>query len=1088
MLSFAHRTARRLFGVALLVFPLAAAPAHAQGFTATLVGTVTDASGAPLADARLVIVNDETGLTHEERSRAAGEFTVTHLPPGRYRLTVEAVGFRTFDASNLVLDADEVRRVDVRLDVGSVQEHVTVIADLRTLNTETSAKAEVVPNALIQALPLNGRNYLDLALLVPGVYRRVGTDKSDAVATNGTRWDATGFALDGVLNRSDRNGDSGVALTVDAVREFDVQTSTYSSEYGRNAGAQINVVSKSGTNRFTGSLFDYVRDDRFDARNAFAPPGEPSTLSRQQGGGTLGGPIRRERTFFFATFERTHERRSSAANSTAPNAAWLTGDFRNVRGAGPDGVLGNTDDTNRILDPTTRTEFPTPNVIPASMIDPVAKQILPFIPAANLAGTLDGYAAQGLARDDHQQFLMKLDHHWLAATNLSLRWARSWGSSVDPFPSARVFYPGFAQNTDQRADSVVLSGTTLLGGRWVNDARAGYFRQHVQTLGEQAGTNYVGQFGLPGLSQDPSVWGFPTIRIDGFADFGDRPNSPTVYTLWNLQFVDAATWTPDRHTVKAGIDVVQSRYDEQDLRGIRGDFRFRGRATNPVNGTSSGFRSFADFLLGQVDQTQRQLGTEPARLTGWQTAVFVQDDWRIRPSLTVTLGLRYEQQTPLTEAANRLANFVPDLGTVVLAGDSRFPPSLVRSDDANVAPRVGFAWRPHDDERTVVRGGAGVYYSLEAFNVARQQLAVSYPFVLREQYTRTNNVPVTFSNPFPASLATTQGVNAPLGMAVDYRTPEIYQYNLTLERELGSDLAFEIGYVGSQGRYLGRRYNLNQTIPAGLLADGTLATVRPYPQYADIQFQDQTIASDYNALQTALRRRMAGGLTMLVSYTLGKSIDSGSNSAGNLSNVSTTGAQKAPQDIYNMRAERGLSDFDRRHQFSAAFSYDLPFGSGRRWASGAGSLASALVSGWQVSGIVTMWSGRPFTPQYSAGDFATQRPDLVSDPMANIPAGLWFNPSAFARPVATAAQPDLYGNAGRNILTGPGYQNVDLAVTRTFTATSDVRLQFRAEAFNLLNRANYDVPVFLLDASNVGQATATQGDARQLQFALRVLF
>ena len=1087
-MSSARRTTCWILGSLLLALLAAAAPAHAQGFTATVVGTVSDAGGEPLADAPLTVTNDETGQARTERSRADGAFTFTHLPPGRYRLTVEAAGFRTFEASNLALNADQVRRIDVRLEIGPVQARVEVVADLRTLNTDTPAKAEVVPNALIQALPLNGRNYLDLALLVPGVYRRVGDDQNDGVATNGTRWDATGFALDGVLNRSDRNGNSGVALAADAVREFDAQTSTYAAEYGRSAGAQINVVSKSGTNRFAGSLYDYVRDDHFDARNAFAPPGEPSTLSRQQAGGTLGGPIRRDRSFFFAAFERTHQRQSKAANSTAPNAAWLTGDFRNVRGAGPDGVWGTTDDTNRILDPATKREFPTPNVIPASRIDPVAAAILPFVPAANLAGTLDGYGAQGLAADDRQQLLVRLNHQWMSATALSLRWARSWGTSTEPFPSDRVFYPGFAQDADQQADSVVLSVTTRMGTRWVNDARAGYFQQDVETAGEQADTNYVGLFGLPGLSQDPSVWGFPTIRIDGFADFGDRPNSPAVYTLRNVQVVDTVTWTPDRHTVKAGLDIVQSQYDELDLRGIRGDFRFRGRATNPASGTSSGFRSFADFLLGQIDQSQRQVGMEPARLRGWQAAVFVQDDWRIRPSLTLSLGLRYERQAPLTEAADRLANFVPELGTVVLAGDSRYPPSLVRSDNDNIAPRAGFAWRPRDSERTVVRGGAGFYSSLEAYNVTRQQLAASYPFVLRDQYTRTNSVPVTFANPFPASLAAAQGVNAPLGMAVDYRTPEIYQYNLTVERELGPDLAFEIGYVGSQGRYLGRRYNLNQAIPAGLLPDGSLATARPYPQYADIQFQDQTISSSYNGLQTTLRRRMAGGLTMLLCYTLGKSIDSGSNSSGNLSNVSTTGAQKAPQDIYNMRAERGLSDFDRRHQFSAAFAYDLPFGAGRRWASDAGSLASALAGGWQVSGIVTLWSGRPFTPQYSAGDFATQRPDLASDPMVDIPAGLWFNPNAFARPVATAAQPDLYGNAGRNILVGPGYQNVDLAIARTFRAADGLRFQLRAEAFNLLNRANYQVPVFLLDASNVGQVTATQGDARQLQFALKVLF
>ncbi len=597
------------------------------------------------------------------------------------------------------------------------------------------------------------------------------------------------------------------------------------------------------------------------------------------------------------------------------------------------------------------------------MFNAVSRQILPFIPAANLPGALDGYAAQGISQDDRRQFLARLDHRLLANTNLSVRWARSTGAGIDPFPSQRVFYPGFGRSTDQTVDSFAFSGVTSIGGRWLNQIRVGSLRQHVETQGDQHGTNYVGQFGLPGLSQDPSVWGYPTIRIDGFGEFGDRPNDPSTYTLTTIQAVDAITWTPDRHTIKAGVNVIHSGYVEQDLRGIRGDFRFRGRATNVTGQTSSGFRSFADFLLGYIDQSQRQLGSDPARLTGWQTAFFLQDDWRILPSLTLNLGLRYERQTPLRERANRLANFVPALGAVVLSGDSRFPASLIEADTHDIGPRAGFAWRPSGDGRTVIRGGAGLYYSLEQFNVTRQQLAVSYPFVQREQFTRTTDprTAITFSDPFPAGRAAVQGINQPFGMAVNYRTPQIAQFNLTVERQLGAGTAIEAGYIGSRGRHLGRRYNLNQPIPAGLGPGGALITTVPYPAFADIQFQDQTGTSSYNALQVSARRRAATGLTLIASYTLGKATDLGSTSTGNLSNVSTSGTQKAPQDIYNMSAELGRSDFDRRHQFNVAFAYELPFGAGRRWLAHAAPVVDAIVGDWQVSGIITLLSGRPFT-------------------------------------------------------------------------------------------------------------------------------
>ncbi|MGE5362455.1 MAG: carboxypeptidase regulatory-like domain-containing protein, partial [Bacteroidales bacterium] len=1004
----------------------------AQTVSASLVGIVQDEQHARIASAAIAVVSSDTGLRREVRASADGSFSIGHLAPGRYDVSVSAPGFQTVVERSVGLEPDQVRRLSLSLRVSGVQQEVVVTAPLAAMNTDTQAKGEVIPSRLVQALPLNGRNYADLVVLAPGAYHRVGQDEQgEGFSTSGARADSATFTLDGTVNRSDRNGIAGVVPPLDAVREFDVQTSTYGTESGRTGGAQVVVVSRSGSNRLTGAAFDYMRNDALDAADPFAQTDAGSSLRRHQAGGSVGGPIKRNRLFFFTSYERLYERRGAAANTTAPNQAWLNGDFRNVRGPGADGVWGTADDTNRLLDPLTRKEFATPNVVPLARFSPTAAAMLPFIPPANLTGTLDGYGATGTLSNDNNLFLARVDGSMGGGAMLSARWALESGGGFDPFPANRNFYPGFGRTTARRLDSAALIAMVPLGTSWVSETRVAYFGHHEDTVGENSGTDYVSQFGIPGLATDPQFWGFPSIRIDGFSEFGDRANDPTSFRLQNFQASQVFSTTRARHTLKTGLDVVRSTYSELDVRNVRGDFRFRGRGTNPASGTSSGFRSFADFLLGVADQTQRQVGAEPSNLSGWQMATFVQDEWRVRSELTVTAGVRYERQMPLVEDANRMANFVPDLGEVVQAGDPRYPRALVNTDNDNVAPRVGAAFRPHGSTTTVLRGGVGLYYSLETFNVTRQQLALSYPFVQREQYSRQGNnaYSLTFANPFPADRAVVQGIDQPLGMAVAYERPRYWQYNATLERQIGRDLAVELAYVGSQGYNLGRRYNLNQPIPTGLNADGSITTVRPFPTYADIQYEDQTNTSRCNALQVSARRRFTDGLSLLVAYTLGYLTDYGSISTGNLTNVSTSGNQKAPQNIYDMPAERGRSDLDRRHQTSVAFAWDLPFGAGRRWLS-SGGVAQALAADWQLSGVATVLSGRPFTPQYSAGDFATQRPDLVGDPYANVPVGLWFNPSAFAQPVATAADPNEYGNAGRNILVGPGYANLDLALSR----------------------------------------------------------
>ena len=1107
----------------LLIF---APQMFSQTFKATVVGQVTDAAGAVVPNATVTIIQDGTNQSQTVTTNEDGSYVINQLEPGNYTVKIESANFKTSINTGLVLETAKSTRLNVALEAGDISEQVTVTAEAAVINTETSSKGEVITPRQVQDLPLNGRNFTDLALLTPGVYPRpADDDQGEGLAASGTRTDASNFILDGVVNKSDRNGGVGVNTSIDSIQEFKVETSTYTAEYGRSAGVQVNVVSKAGTNKFHGSLFDYLRNNAFDARNYFTAPDADKTLRRNQFGASLGGPLPffnfgeggptftkgKDRTFFFVSYEGTRQKRSESALSTAPRASWLNGDFRDVLGAGNDLILGTADDvanSNQIRCITstgTKVVCPTPNVIPQNNvvvngvtilgINPTSKLILSRLPSANLIAPTNpfGYSSTLLSESNRDQFTTKIDHKINNKNNFSFRYSQQTGDGFDPFPSNRNFYPTFGRDTTQNSKNIAFNDTHIFSPKIINEARFGIFNQNSQNLGENRDQDYIGLLGIPGLStgQAADAQGYPAIRIDGFSEFGDRPNDPFAYSLRNLQFYDAVTAVFGNHSMKAGVDIVQSNYNEADVRNVRGDFRFRGRNTNTGTGTSSGFRSFADFLYGLPDATQRQVGNQPADLTGTQYAVFVQDDWRVKPWLTLNLGVRYELQTPLSEAQNRLGNFIPELGTVIIAGDARYPKNTIQTDKNNVGPRIGFALRPFKDDKTVVRGGAGIYYSLETFNPIRQQLANNAPFLQRESYSRlaTNMLLLSFQNPFP----TTQGgvgTAAPFGLQVDYKTPEIYQYNFTVARELTKDLALEVGYVGSQGRFLGVRYDLNYAYPTGAVTATTTGgvttytpvTARRFPAYGTIQYQQQSANSYYNALQTSLRRRFTDGLTLLVSYTFSKAIDTASST-----NNSTTGTQKFSQDVRNLFADRALSDFDRRHQFTASFNYALPFGKGRTFLN-SGGITDTLFGGWQLNGIITYLSGRPFTPQYSAADVAQQRPDLVGDPYANIPNGLAFNPAAFVRPVATPSDPTLFGNAGRNILTGPSFGNTDLSLMKNFALREKLKLQFRWEVFNVFNHPNFQVPVFQLDDANVGTYSQTANENREMQFALKIIF
>jgi outer membrane receptor protein involved in Fe transport len=1096
--------------------------ASAQSFRGTLVGRVTDSAGAGVPNATVTVTHAATNQVRTVTTNDSGEYVAAQLQPGEYSVKIDATGFKSTINQNIVLQTDETRRVNVTLDVGSVNETVTVEGEAPVINSETPEKGEVIVQRQVQELPLNVRDFTDLAKLVPGIYARpTEDDQGQGLASAGTRTDSTNFILDGVSNRDDRNGAVGVNTSVDSIQEFKVSTSTYSAEYGRMAGAQISVVSKSGTNRYSGSAFEFVRNNFFDANNYFTPVGEQKTLKRHQFGGTFGGPLPfinfgkgdniydsgKDKMFFFASFEQLREVRSQSQRTVAPNADWARGDFRNVLA---DGVrIMCLRKSSNPLRPT-KVECPTPNVIPLGPVandpdllyaSPISLALLDYLPRANDPNSNDGFTYSLISNTlPRNLFSLKVDRKINSANSFYFRYSLDNRDAYQP-QAGRFNYPGFLRVWDYNNTSIAFGDTHIFTPSLINDFRVGFGTQDRKTLPENNDQDYVSLLGIPGLpsASEPSVWGFPAIRIDGFPDTGDSANVPFSYLYKNISLANSVTWIKGNHNWKFGVDVLRPNYVESDIRNVRGDFRFRGRFTNPANQTSNGVRSFADFLYGLPDSTQRQIGTDPADLVAWQSAFYIQDNWRVANWLTLNLGVRYDYTPYLYEKSNLISNFIPELGISACAGGEfrdddgnlicvdgaslGLPRALVETDKNNWAPRVGFALKPFKDDKTVIRGGAGIYYSTETINPARQMLALNYPYLNRQSFNRSstaNILQLTFDDPFPDDRLNLQGVTTPQGIPTDSQTPEVYQFNLTLERELAKDLALEIGYVGSQGRHLGVRYNLNYQYPNSVVGQ---PPIRAYPALGDITYQAQVLNSTYNAMQVTLRRRAKNGLTLLASYTFGKAMDQNSNT-----NNSTTGSQRNPQDIHDFSQDWGLADFHRTHQFSGSFNYDLPFGRGRQFFSGARGWADVLVGGWQMNGIVTLLSGRPFTPVFSSLDTASGRPDLVGDPMANVPDGLYFNPDAFARPVATAEDPNLFGNAGRNIVIGPGYQNFDISLFKNFRLAEKTKLQLRWELFNLLNHPNFQVPQHLLGTSDTGKIRSTAGEAREMQFAVRLTF
>jgi hypothetical protein len=1061
-------------------------PAFAEP-TATILGRVIDPSGAVVAGATVTAHNESTGIERSTVTTATGDFELSLLPiTGKYTLTVSMTGFQSEKIAGIELEVDQRARFDVSLKVGSVSENISVQAETPVVNTDTGSIGQVIQNRTILDLPLNGRDFTALAALTPGA--QSGGNNSNTgfptIIVGGGHAAKTEILLDGISDQDQLYDGVEFTPSVDAIQEFKVQANSFSAEYGRG-DAIINATIKGGTNEFHGDLFEFLRNSALDARNFFNT-GAKAQLEQNQFGGTVGGPIKRNRTFFFASYDGTRVRQGQSKNNLVPTQAERAGDLTGL------GVSVNN--------PVTGVPYPN-NTIPSSDINPVTTYFLQFVPLPNTAQGTYYFNAPFTSNVD--QGNIRIDHRFNDADSLFGRYSINDLSQFNPGN-----YPVNGGSTRSiRVQNVVVDETHIFTPTLVNDLRLGYLRMYSTILPQGLGTNYTVQSGIQGFQETTANFpGFPNLSVGGFEtlisgnDFQPLVNPENMYEI-----VDSITWTKGAHTIRIGADLRRDFFTSTNAAHSRGDFNFSGQYTGA---------GFGDFLTGYPLSGSRDFPRNIFGETVNNYHFYVQDDWKVNGRLTLNLGLRYEFNPQPAYFQNQASWFDPITGQIAVSEyhgapnlvtqqvakyaypqfqqyfvtpkEAGLPNNLLFNQYNNWAPRLGFAFRPSNDNKTVVRGGAGIFYLLQSGNNTVSQPILNLPFIVDESKSQptVNGVPTQQAQNFFEPFSTNSQFNTPLAFSFDphNRTPLLYEWNFAVQRQLMPDMALEVAYVGSKGTYLEQMVPFN--IPAVNPNDNRPIQERlPFPAFAEAgTYLSNQNNSNYHALQVKLEKRFSKGLSFLASYVHGKAIDATTNDQGG---ESFTG------DPLNLRSMRGPSNFDVEDRLVLSYGYELPFGRGRAFMSSAPLIVDAVLGGWQVAGITTFQSGTPFTPVLGSGDpahvnrdYAT-RPNAIGSPdLAHPGIDDWFNLAAFAEPA-----PYTIGNAGRNSVRGPGLQNWDISILKNFHFTERWYLQFRSEFFNAFNHANFSNPnANTDDPVHGGQITSTSTDARIIQFGLKLYF
>jgi hypothetical protein len=1049
-----------LFVIVLSV--VLATTASAQTYRGSVRGTVFDPKRAAIAGARVTLTNTDTGDARTTTTDSDGEFAISSLPAGSYQAAVEMVNFQKYVQTIEVL-VNQEQRLDVVLDIGGLKPLEVNSTYDPDLKKDSASLGTVIENRQITGLPLDGRNFYELSLLVPGAVPpaqgSAGSARGDfAFSVNGAREDANNFLLDGVYNVDPKLNTFGVRPSVEAIREFEMLTSTYDASFGRNPGAQVNVILNSGSNDFHGSAFEFHRNAALDARNFFAPASEPKPkYIRNQFGGSLGGPISRNRTFFFADYEGTRSREGITRITNVPTALERAGNFSQSLFGVP---------TN----PFTGMPFDN-GIIPDFFIHPVGRAIAALYPLPNRNEPFQNFVSSPILRDNNDSFDARVDHKLNDRADLVFRYSFGDRDLFEPFTGPTFsLVPGFGDTVTRRSQNAMAALTLLVTPNLVNESRVAFSRV-AQSVAQEASV-LNSEVGLPTISPRERDLGLSFITITGFSPLGDEGNNPQNSVTNVYQFLNNSSYVHGNHLIKFGADL---RFSQQNaFRDVesRGRLQFSPFLTLTNN-------ALADLLLGFPLLTSVARVDNPQQIRTESYNFFINDSYRVRPRLTLNAGLRYEYNSPPVDAEDRANVYDVVTRSLVRVGTNGVPRSGFEPDRNNFAPRVGFAWTIGEDEKTVLRGGYGVYYDQSPL-APSEALYFNSPFFDNNLFFPFPGLPLTLDDPFPAFFPFPLPDSA-LAIQRDLRTGYMQHWNFNVERQIGSKSVVEVAYVGSKGTKLLTARDINQPQPS-VLPPGLPFVPRPDPRFDDIDLLESRANSNYNALQMRFQQRLTRGFSALASYTWSKSIDDASNF------FSSAGDPNFPQNSYNVAAERGRSNFDVRHRLSVSYSYALPF----RHVDG---FAGKLVNGWETFGIVTLQTGRPFTVALLSeidnsgtgrsilGFGANDRPNLAGNPdLSNPTTSQWFNTAAFAFPA-----PGTFGNAGRNILEGPGFQSVNASLVKNTNFTERVKLQFRAEAFNLFNHPNFNLPDNFLGSPTFGRITSAR-DPRHIQFGLKLLF
>jgi hypothetical protein len=1102
----------------VLLFCLLGGTAFAQT-TASLSGTVADDSGAMVPMARITVTNIDTGVARSAESGEGGLYQFPLLPPGTYNLTAQKEGFKQVSREGIRLEVNQVARIDIPMQVGAVSETVEVKAATPLLESNTSSVGQVIETKSLADLPLNGRNFAQLAILGPGV-TGVGFSASGTIGSgtrpddmrpgtelfsNGNREQSNNFMLDGVDNNFRRNGLITLRPSVEAVREFKIQTNLFAAEQGRNPGATINVVTKSGTNDWHGSAYEFLRNDHLDAREFFTPPTvNKPPFKQNQFGGSFGGRAIRDKLFFFTNYEGYRRRRGVTTSvNTVPTEAMRRGDFSAVRD---------------IFDPfTVRPQAGTASgfvrevfagrQIPATRMDPVTSRLIQAYPLPTSPGLTNNQTTNPTNLQNWNQGDIRLDWNASSKTNIFGRFSRQDTLTQPPSTFGLRNVPGldtpvglgndgtFAGNSDHVAHHAVIAATHVFGPTLLLDARMGFGRFNLHHLkdGAAPNANLGEKLGVRNSNQGPFSWGFPVFAPSGYTGIGGASSLPTIRLENTFNPTVNITKLHGTHSIRWGTNIVRRQIiDFQTNRGD-GRFNFDRTFTSDPNNTGSTGETMASFLLGTASAIEQDFLLVWAGIRTMEIGSYVQDDWKVTSRLTLNIGLRYEYTPPPVEVADRWANFNPYTGKMQIAGFNSDRQAGVKYDGNNFAPRFGFAYQLR--RTTVLRGGGGIFYNTQGNGSALFRLHRHIPFgpINVEDINQFANNPrrvVDGFRPIP-TIDFAQIANNPTGsfnsVPDNYKTGYAQQFNIGLEQELPSlGMVVKAAFVGNLARQVDSTYDINRADPG----PGTPASRRPLrniaPNVVGATFADTTGNANYHSLQMTAEKRFSSSLGFLTAYTWSHSIDNvplqqGGGSDGPI-----------PQDIRYRFLDRGTSGFDIKHRFSESLNYALPIGAGRRISFGSG-VANNLLGGWQMNGILVIQSGLPFTPTLatSVSNSGGSRPDRVQ--VGELTSGQtidrWFDTS-FNTPGAAWATPAqfTYGNGGRNILRGPGRWNLDYSVFKEFAITEKYRLQFRSEFFNIFNHPQFDLPNPTIGNPSAGKITATVGNPRDIQFSLRLHF